>query len=221
MQVDLKRERRSRWAVYVLPFLLVANALIWYSALTAPSGEVSVLTAGEGIVLLVRTNDGTVLVGSGSDASILRTLGTTLPPWERHLDTLVLTSPNALTAGGAPDVLARYRVDELVRPAAQGSRTLETALTSAERGTRVVYAHAGDRFTIAPRLFLDVLWPPHTPGVMTPENGALALRLTCGDRSFFIEDGLSPRALEAALAMTRKGDVLISSSTPAQSFSCR
>jgi len=91
--------------------LIVANINI-YQALVAPSVlRVTVLEVGRGSAVLLRTPRGTtILVDAGPDAGILRALGTTLPPWERTINAVILTSTKAAFAGGLPDVQKRYTV---------------------------------------------------------------------------------------------------------------
>lgn len=95
----------------LLDGLIVANISI-YQALIAPAVlRITVLKAGKGSATLLRTPTGTtILVDTGPDAGILRALGTALPPWQRTLDAVVLTSTKAVFAGGLPDVEKRYSV---------------------------------------------------------------------------------------------------------------
>lgn len=96
----------------LLGVLVVANISI-YQALTTPSVlRITVFEAGKGSAVLVRTGAGTtVLVDTGPDAGILRALGTALPPWERSIDAVILTSTKAIFAGGLPSVEERYTVE--------------------------------------------------------------------------------------------------------------
>ena len=91
--------------------LLFGNVLV-YRAIFAPYVlTVSVLEVGKGNAALIRTPNGTsVLIDTGPDASILRALGAILPPWQRNIDAVVLTSTKKAFAGGLPDVLSRYHV---------------------------------------------------------------------------------------------------------------
>lgn len=210
----------KRVLLITLPLLILANASVLYALAARPGVSLRVLPLEAGSAVLVRAPGARVLINAGGDASILRALGETLPPWQRHLSAFVLASPSQDDAGGAPDVLARYQVTELVRPEARGSRTAEAALERAIGGTQVVYAHAGERFTLAKNVYLDVLWPPETPSVLAPENGSLALRVSCLGRSFFFADSLAGRPQAWAEALALPSDVRISSSTPPETFDC-
>lgn len=96
--------------------LLLANAAL-YRAIFAPRAlQVQVLDVGKGDATLVRTPRGqTLLIDTGPDASILRALGTALPPWERTIDAIVLTSSKTSSIGGLPEVEDRYHTPSPMR----------------------------------------------------------------------------------------------------------
>lgn len=97
--------------LFIVCGLLVANTLIYRAILAPRPLTISTLEVGKGNATLVRTQSGaTILIDTGSDASILRALGTILPPWQRSLDAVILTSDKKASVGGLPDVLSRYRV---------------------------------------------------------------------------------------------------------------
>lgn len=112
--------------------LSAANILLYENIFSSKKLTVTLFEAGKGTSILVRNpNRHTLLVNTGSDASILRVLGKELPPWQRSVDTILLTSPTTNDVGGFPDVLTRYHVSNVVRTAMQGSPYIETSLASA------------------------------------------------------------------------------------------
>ncbi|MFA5744643.1 MAG: hypothetical protein WC887_00250 [Candidatus Paceibacterota bacterium] len=96
----------------ILFFILIAINFTIYRTIFAPRVlEISVLEAGKGNATLVRTPNGkTLLIDTGPDASILRALGTALPPWQRRIDTIILTSDKASSSKGLLDVTSRYKI---------------------------------------------------------------------------------------------------------------
>ncbi len=99
---------------YLLLFVaLIAGNIGVYREIFAPEIlKVSVLEVGEkGSAVLVRSPNGKIiLIDTGPDASILRALGKELPPWQRKIDVVLLTSEKSSAAGGLPDVLSHYKV---------------------------------------------------------------------------------------------------------------
>ena len=112
--------------------LTLANAYLYHAVFAPHVVIVESLSVGKGSALLVRIpRGGAVVVGAGADARIVRALGQALPPWQRHLDALILPAPTLNASGGAPFVLERYRVGTLLRSSEQGAPTREAALAAA------------------------------------------------------------------------------------------
>ncbi len=134
--------------VYLLAMvvLIAANVVLYGSIMTSTRLRIDVFAAGKGTAALIRTSEGkTILIDTGPDASILRSLGRTLPPWQHHIDTLILTSDAPAQAGGAPNVHDRYKIGE----------TLHAGTDAFPYGTRITLKGASmivsgpDRLTIS------------------------------------------------------------------------
>lgn len=99
---------------YLLLFVtLIAGNISVYREIFAPEiFKVSVLEVGKkGSAVLVHSPSGKIiLIDTGPDASILRALGKELPPWQRKIDAVLLTSEKSNAAGGLPDVVSHYKV---------------------------------------------------------------------------------------------------------------
>ena len=101
--------------VLLLLILIAANVSIYRMVFAPQMLEVRVLDVGKGDATLVRAPNGaTILIDTGPDASILRALGTALPPWQRKIDAVILTSTKKSAVGGLPDVFRRYTVGQQV-----------------------------------------------------------------------------------------------------------
>ena len=122
---------RADYVFIVLVVLIFANAFIWCAVLAPDAVVVKALVVGKGDALLVAWPGHAVLVDAGPDASVVRALGEALPPWQRHLDALIILSPSAGAAGGTHFVLERYRVGHLIRTEEKGTPTRETAIADA------------------------------------------------------------------------------------------
>lgn len=160
-------------------FLLVAANVSFYRALSVPDTlHISVLGAGEGNAVFMRTPSGeTLLADAGPDAGILRALGGVLPPWRREIDSILLTSSAADAAGGAPEVLNRYRVGALVRAGAQGSGSMEAALAaaaSAEEGLQQTSVPYGTLLSLEGGIFITIV----APGTLSISYGETSLTVS-------------------------------------------
>lgn len=98
--------------------------------------RVTVLEVGKtGNAVLVQDPSGRIiLIDTGPDASILRALGTTLSPWQRTIDTVLLTDTKADVAGGLADVESYYHIKNVLRSGTHFSLD-NTTISVLSRGT--------------------------------------------------------------------------------------
>lgn len=173
----MSREFPKSFYLFSILILIIAN--VWlYQALLAPRElEVAVLEVGKGGAAFVRTPNGTTfLIDAGPDASILRALGGKLSPWRRSIDVVILTNSAARSAGGLSDVLNRYRVSNLVRFGAEGSKSFEFALAAAlgrEEDLRQTRAPYGARFRLG-KVSIDII----SPGTFSISSGSASLTVS-------------------------------------------
>ena len=102
--------------VFLVCGLVVAKYTIYTDVFAPRVLTVSVFNVGKGTATLIRAPSGrAILVDTGSDASILRSLGSSLPMWDRSLDAVILTGASSKVTGGLPDIQKRYRIAQILR----------------------------------------------------------------------------------------------------------
>ncbi len=105
---------------WLLAALLLANIPVWIAVSCLPDGKlhVYVLDVGQGESILIRTPSGqNILVDTGPDPQVARVqLGKYLPFWERQIDLLILTQPQADHNSGAIDLIRNYRIKNITMP---------------------------------------------------------------------------------------------------------
>jgi competence protein ComEC len=175
--------------------LALACALAWLGALSRPDGllHVVMLDVGQGDSILVLTPNGRrLLVDGGPQASVLLDrLGRRFAPWDRRLDLIVLTHPDADHVGGLPAVIERYRVAAVLDPQLAVDTPDAAAWTAVMSATQIpsVRTMAGQRLVLdaAAGVSAEVLWPPEggpvTDGEVDPNSWSVVLRLTYGATS--------------------------------------
>ena len=184
------------WSV-LLP--VVALLLAMVVAAQQPDGRLHlwVLDVGQGDAILLRTPEGhTALVDGGPGATpLLNGIGERIPFWQRDLDLLVLTHPHQDHMMGFVDVLARYRVDQVVQTpfTATGGVQAEWLRTLESRKLPVHYARRGETlgFEGEPEVTLSVLHPADPRAAYGAagddvNDASLALRVTYGSHSILL-----------------------------------
>jgi len=131
---------------------------------------------GQGDAALISRGKTQILVDGGPDNRVLSCLADHLPFWDRRIEMVIASHPDADHIAGLIDVLKRYQVKTLII----NSFGKETALfdqfkQSVEaEGALVYFPKKGDRFR-AGGLEMTVLWPESQDrvlGATTLEKGA-------------------------------------------------
>jgi len=151
-----------------LTLLLVTAALIWWSLYPrinrVLSGEndlaVRVYDIGQGDAIMIQKGDTQILVDGGPDDRILAHLGRDLLPWDREIELLVLSHPQADHLTGLIAVLERYQVRKvLYYPSRYDTRVYQRFLELIkDEGAEIIFASAGGTVSVG-EVTLQVLWP--------------------------------------------------------------
>lgn len=98
-------------ALLGLTFTLVVGAILSY-----PDQNLHLIfcDVGQGDAILVVKGKNQVLIDAGPGEKVLGCLSQHLPFWDKTLELVILTHPEADHAGGLPSVLERYNVRQLV-----------------------------------------------------------------------------------------------------------
>ena len=187
---EFSRRSALKW---LIPPLLVAVMLVWAVVLTQPDDKlrVSFLDVGQGDVILVQTpNHQNILIDGGpSPRALNRELGKKLPFWDRTIDLVVSTQPQADHLAGLVEVLERYKVNEVVESGVPYNTSVyqEWLRLVEEKGVRRDRAIAGQEVDLGGGIKLEVLNPPQELFQGTSDdvdNNGVVLRLEWGKVSF-------------------------------------
>jgi competence protein ComEC len=180
----------------ILLVLLLGAIGVWVVALFAPANgrlEVSFLDVGQGDAILIQTpSHRQVLVDGGpSPQAIALALGRELPFWDRSLDLVVLTHPEADHLAGLVEVLGRYRVGRVLGPGLPSDSALYNEWRKLLKENEIPYARArpGQRVELGDGITLEVLGPSEAilsrEDLGTNDRGVV-LRLSRGEVSFLL-----------------------------------
>lgn len=181
--------------------LILFNVVIWAFVFSPQTHvlTVSFLDVRQGDAILIQSPTGTeVLVDGGPDRSVLRELGKRIGPFDRSIDMVVETHPDADHITGLSDVFARYQVGAFLSSRIENDTNQTYALLDAvrnESGVRDVLARRGERIWIGGGAYIDVLFPDRDVSHVETNTGSVILRVVYGDTEFMLT-GDSPEAIE-------------------------
>ena len=190
MLIWLKRH----WRELALLTLVLLVALVWWQVFNAQPTLLKVvfLDIGQGDSIYIEAPNGNqVLIDGGPGRQVLRALGSVMPWYDRSLDVVIATHPDADHIGGLPSVLERYQVAAVMdngQPSNTGTYRAWQAAVAAEvkDGAQYLRARRGERFNLGAGISLDILYPYDTPTGKDTNDGSIVARLTYGSQAFIL-----------------------------------
>ena len=180
---------------WLIPPLLIIAILVWSVALTMPDDKlhISFLDVGQGDAILIQTPDSqNILIDGGPDPQkIGLELGKRLPFWDRTIDLMVSTQPQADHVTGLVEVLQRYKVKQVLEPGVPYNSSIyhEWLKLVEEKQIKHEVARAGQEIDLGKGIKMEILNPPTELFEGTSDdvdNSGVVLRLTWGKVSFLL-----------------------------------
>jgi len=173
---------------------IVLAVPVWFGAQwwqgREPAVQVAFLDVGQGDAIYVRTPSGfDILVDGGPDNTVLERLGQVMPFYDRDLDLVVLTHPDADHLMGLVEVLQRFRVHRVwVNGGTKDTAVYRTwAERLADEEATVTIVTTGYSFAIDDGTKLQVLHPD-TPAIdaKEPNNEGVVVKLSFGNQELLL-----------------------------------
>lgn len=189
-----------------MALVFAVAVLIWQAVFREGRGgflTVAFLDVGQGDAIFIEAPNGNqVLIDGGPNGGILRELGKLMSFYDRSIDALVVSNPDADHIAGFVDVIRRYKVGALIEPGTKPATAVYRSLeeSAARDGVDRIIARRGDRLILDERrgIVLDMLFPDADASGFDTNEGSLVTKLSYGD-SCFLMMGDAPRAVEGYL----------------------
>lgn len=193
---------RLRWLLLgVLIFMVSILVYAWWREMPHDRLKVSFLDVGQGDSILIEASNGNqLLIDGGPNKSVLRGLGRHVPWYDRFIDVVVATHPDADHIGGLPFVLERFKVGVVLEPGvATDTNTYQQFRknVSAE-GVANILARRGMKIILDKETTFTVLYPDRDTTEMESNEASIVGKLEYRDISFLLT-GDAPAKVEQAL----------------------
>jgi competence protein ComEC len=197
----------ARIAGVAIVVLAVVAGCIWSAVFSVDhSGilTVSFLNVGQGDAIYIESPSGrSVLIDGGPDAAVLREIGSIKPWFDRSIDVVIPTHPDADHITGLIDVLDRYRVSYVLQSSVLGHtpvwNTLEQTITAhSVYGLRTITALRGEVINLGSGAYLEILSPDREVPNVDTNDGCVVTRLVYGSTSFMFPCD-APQSIERYL----------------------
>ncbi len=143
--------------------LTLTLALVWLGAFQLTGSRTLRIVAcdvGQGDAILIISGSSQILVDGGRGSSVLTCLGKYMPFWDREIELVVLTHPQADHYEGLINVFRSYKVNTFLANALESSNSGYQVLKSEVGGSqaRVINPKEGMGLRVG-MMYLDILHP--------------------------------------------------------------
>jgi len=162
---------------------------------------VAFLDVGQGDAIWIESPNGNqMLIDGGPGKSVLRELSKVMPFYDRSIDVVVATHPDADHISGLNDVLNKYKVALFVEPGVESDTAVYKELKNevAAKNIKIVEARRGMLVDLGGRAVLEILFPVLDPTGMETNMASIVARLVYGENEFMLT-GDSPKNIEEYL----------------------
>lgn len=207
-------KRLKTFAPWVLiGVLVVANIFVWGAVARHSSRGMTVafLDVGQGDAVFIESPSGRqVLVDSGRNAEVVKRLGGVMPFYDRSIDMIIATHPDADHIGGFPPVLSAYAVDYVVDTGILSDSAVYRAYVEhvQREGADVLKLGRGNMIDLGGGAYIKVLFPQLGRAVGDPNRNSIIAQLIYGETEMLLT-GDAPDEIERYLASV-DGDMLAS-----------
>ena len=181
--------------------------------------SVTFLDVGQGDATLIETPDEIqILIDGGRDMRVLSPLTRELGFFDKTLDVLIATHPDADHIGGLIEVLSRYEVGRIVLTEnVQDTPVYESFMDAVSKeGSELIYVRAGHIFTLGgggvyATTTLTILSPTHNSRDMESNTSSIVAQLRYGTTDFLLTADAPDEIEEYLVAVygnTLQSDVL-------------
>jgi len=182
--------KRILWSSVVILILIAFGVSVGILQLDRYQKETTVtfLTVGEGDALLISQGSNQILIDGGRNSkNLLARLGRHIPFWDRTIETVIVTHPDADHIGGLPALFSAYHVNNFLSTGAESKTDVYTLLKKAleTNHTTVSKVFRGSTIQLPNGGLLSIEYPLSVlPEEMTETNkGSIVTRFTYGETS--------------------------------------
>jgi competence protein ComEC len=194
----MSRGLKTRLALLIV--LLIILGISSWTLVRESNGKLTVafLNIGQGDSIFIESPTGNqMLIDGGPGRGVLRELSKVMPFYDRTIDIVMESHPDADHIGGLPDVLERYKVAIFMEPGVRSDTAIdkETEKDVVDEKSKFIEARRGMRIELGGGARLEILYPTLDPRGMETNTASIVARLVYGESEFLLT-GDSPISIE-------------------------
>ncbi len=191
MLEQYKTSTRKYWLLVLTLLLLVVNIFLvrldWQNSHRGLT--FAMLDIGQGDGLFIESPTGTqIMFDAGPPRKVLGPLARVMSPFDKSIDAIIITNPDADHIGGVLDILKNYKVNEIFESGVlTNSKTYQNLREEMKKqNIPDILAKKGMRLDIGGGAFIDILFPDRDVSVWATNDGSTVARLHYGNTSIML-----------------------------------
>ncbi len=158
------------------------------------------LNVGQGDAIFIEAPNGRqLLLDAGPGNTVVRELGSAMPFYDRTIDVLLMTHPDADHIGGFMEILRRFETSAVFESGVLGDTALYRAIESeiADGGIGEIVGRNGDKIVLDKKrgVYLEILFPDRDVTNVETNTGSFVTKLVYGNICFILT-GDAPISIE-------------------------
>jgi competence protein ComEC len=149
----------------------------------------AMLDVGQGDALFIESPIGTqVMFDGGPVRKVLGPLQRIMSPFDKSIDAIIITNPDADHIGGLIDILKNYKVGAVFSSGTTSDSKTFQNLKEEIKNQKIPYilAKRGMKLYMGGDVFIDILFPDRDVSAWATNDGSVVARMTYGDTSIML-----------------------------------
>ena len=198
---------KKYWRVILLMLLTSANIFIWYAVKReSPSHVVVVgfLNIGQGDAIYIESpTHNKIMIDGGPTSSVLNELTKVMPFYDRAIDTLLITNPDADHYSGFIDILKSFSVKHIIEPGTHSdtARYKELEKNIVIKNIPKIIARRGMIIHLGGGADLEILFPDQDVSHFLSNDGSIVSKLMYGKTSVMLTGDAPSKTEEYILSL--------------------
>ena len=197
----------KNWKLVATGILIFANLLVWQMVwLETPSGKltISFLDVGQGDAIFIESPTGAqMLIDGGPSGRLGAPLAKVMPWYDRSIDVVIATHPDADHIGGLPLVFERYKVENFIEPGVKGDTGVARELEFREKaeGSIKILARRGQTIDLGGGAKLQILFPDKDVTTWETNDASIVAKLIYGSTTVMLTGDASEKIEKYLIAI--------------------